>query len=239
MSITIGDVIERMRAIQASLDPRDGISQFNRVYLLVTEAVRDHLADGFFHDRRFVERFDVVFAERYFAAVDADAAEQPVDPAWRAVFERRGDTRVLPVQFVVAGMNTHINHDLALAMVATCLDLDTRPGAGYIADDYRRVNQVIEKVESKARRSLLSDLEREIGEPIEPLIHLLSTWSITQAREAAWIRMLVFWLLQDDPWLLRASVGENARTVGMTSRHLLTPLLAADQLATWDARRGG
>jgi hypothetical protein len=227
MTITIGDVIERMRAIQPSLDPHDGIAQFNRVYLLVTEAVRDHLAAGFFHDPDFVTHFDVVFAERYFAAVDAHAAGQRVDPAWRPVFRHRGDDRIRPIQFVVAGMNTHINHDLALAMVDTCAERNTRPGAGYVADDYRKVNEVIEKVESQARRSLLSDLEREVTEPIEPLIHLMSTWSITQAREAAWIKTLVFWLLQDDPWLLKESVDTSARTVGMTSRHLLTPLLAA------------
>jgi hypothetical protein len=221
---TIDEVIERMRAIQASLDPRDGVGQFNWVYQRVSEAVRDHLAAGFFHDPHFVEHFDVVFAARYFAAVDADAAGQRLDPAWRPVFKRRADTRIQPIQFAVAGMNTHINHDLSLAMVETCLAEDTHPQAGDIPADYRKVNDIIEEVEAEIRQALLRDLE-QFGDAAEPLIHLISSWSIAQAREAAWIRTQVLWLLRDDPWLFQRSVDTTARAVGMTSRHLLTPLL--------------
>jgi hypothetical protein len=225
MATTIEDVLARMRAIQASLEPRDGVGRFNRAYLHTTEAVRDHVVAGFFHDAGFVESLDVIFAARYFAAVDAAAAGQKVDPAWRPLFASRHDARVQPIQFVVAGMNTHINHDLPIAVVDTCRARSTHPRADHIPSDYRKVNEVLEKVEAEIRRSLLDELERELDEQIEPLIHLVSSWSTTQAREAAWIRAQVLWLLQDDPWLYEQSIGTTARTVGMTSRHLLTPLI--------------
>jgi hypothetical protein len=222
---SIGEVIERLRSIARSTGPGDGVGAFNMVYLRTTEAVRDLLGTGFFHDDGFLEQFDVVFANQYFAAVDADAAGRRVDRAWRPLFDRRSDRRVHAVQFVVAGMNAHINHDLALAVVDTCLARQTDPLAGTIPDDYRRITDVLADIEADIRRSLLDDLERELGEPVEPLLHLLSSWSIGQAREAAWIRAQVLWVLRDIPILFDQSVAISASATGMTSRHLLTPLL--------------
>jgi hypothetical protein len=91
--------------------------------------------------------------------------------------------------------------------------------------DYRRITDVLADIEADIRRSLLDDLERELGEPVEPLLHLLSSWSIAQAREAAWIRAQVLWVLRDVPLLFDQSVAISASATGMTSRHLLTPLL--------------
>jgi len=62
---TVEDVIDRMREIGSGLPRRDGIAEFNRVYLQVSELVRDRLRDGFFRDARFTERLGVVFAGLY------------------------------------------------------------------------------------------------------------------------------------------------------------------------------
>ena len=91
--------------------------------------------------------------------------------------------------------------------------------------DYRRITDVLADIEADIRRSLLDDLERELGEPVEPLLHLLGSWSIGHAREAAWIRAQVLWMLRDVPLLFDQSVAISASATGMTSRHLLTPLL--------------
>jgi Family of unknown function (DUF5995) len=50
--------------------------------------------------------------------------------------ERRAAAGIEPAQFALAGMNAHINHDLPLAMVSTCMALaidqllDVADGAG-------------------------------------------------------------------------------------------------------------
>ena len=155
---TIDDVIARMRVIGDSFDPKDGLSQFNAVYQRVTEAIRDRLTGGFFDDANFVEHFDIVFANRYFTAIDADAARQPVDPAWQPLFSSRSDFRILPVQFVVAGMNAHISQDLPLATVDACITAETHPLSGTIRADYYKINEILEEIESKTRLSLLSEL---------------------------------------------------------------------------------
>jgi len=228
MISSIDDVIARMRSIAGSTRPHDGVGAFNMVYLRTTEAVRDRLGTGFFGDDGFMERLDIVFANLYFAAVDADAAGRRVDRAWRPLFSRRSDRRVHAVQFVVAGMNAHINHDLALAVVETCAAAHTHPLAGTIPADYHRITDIIEDIESSIRRSLLADLERELGQQLEPLFHLISSWSIGQAREAAWVRAQVLWILRDIPPLFDQSVAVSSSAAGMTSRHLLTPLLLPD-----------
>lgn len=231
MITTIDDVLDRMRAIKASLDPLDGVAVFNWVYQRVTEAVRERLPTGFFADPVFVERFDVIFAKRYFAAVDADAAGHRPEPAWRPLFARRADRHVHAVQFAVAGLNTHINQDLALAVVDACVAAGTHPRAGHVADDYRLVNDILAEVEADVRRELLNDLQEEIGAPFEPLVHLINTWSLARAREAAWVRVQVLWMLRAEPWLFAQSADATGRAVGMTSRHLLTPLLPAARRA--------
>jgi hypothetical protein len=223
MISTIDDVIERMRAIGDSVGPKDGVGQFNTVYQRATETIRDRLTGGFFNDATFAEHLDVVFANRYFSAVDADVSSQPVDSAWQPLFSSRSDPRVRAVQFVVAGMNAHINQDLPLATVDACVKAGTHPLAGSIPADYHKINEVLKEIESKTRLSLLSEIERELDEPVEPLIHLISSWDIVQAREAAWVRGQVLWLLRAEPWLFDQSVKVSSKAVGMTSRHLLTP----------------
>lgn len=227
MISTIDDVIDRMQSIADSTGPGDGVGVFNNVYRLTTEAIRDKLGTGFFDDDGFTERFDIVFANRYFDAVDADAAGRRVNAAWRPLFARRSDRRLYAVQFAVAGMNAHINHDLALAVVRICAAEHTHPLAGSIPADYRRVTDVIEEIEPEVRRALLADAEHELHQPVEPLVHLISSWSIGQARQAAWVRAQVLWQLRDSP-LFHEAVAVSASTVGMTSRHLLTPLQLPD-----------
>src|SRR5262249_40802344 len=146
---TIDDIISRMQSIADSVSQHDGVGWSNRVYQRVTEAIRDRLGTGFFRDDAFLEQLDIVFADRYFAAVDADAAGRRVGAAWRPLFARRSDRRVHPVQFVVAGLNAHINHDLALAVVDTCAAAHTYPLAGTVPADYRKINEVLEEIESK------------------------------------------------------------------------------------------
>lgn len=225
---TIGDVIARMQTITDALPVDDGVRAFTTVYQRVTEALRDRLGTHFFGDDEFVEQLDVIFAERFFDAVDAAASGQQVDRAWRPLFSQRADKRVHAVQFVVAGMNAHINFDLPLAVVDTCEAAHTDPDAGSIFADYQKVNVVLESIESSVRQSLLQDLERQLGHPLEPLQHLISSWSISSAREAAWVRAKVLWHLRDIRVLFDQIVGVSGSAVGMTSQQLLTPLLPVD-----------
>ena len=110
--------------IDAELPTDDGVAVFNRMYLTVTERIAAVIADPpvdatTFRDPETMTELDVRFANLWLAAYDADAARRAVPPAWRPLFQARADGR-LPVQYAVAGMNTHIEHDLPIAVVGTC-----------------------------------------------------------------------------------------------------------------------
>jgi hypothetical protein len=122
-----------------------------------------------FDDVSFVEHFDVVLANRYFAAVDADAAGSRWIPYGGpySIFAQTEESKA--VQFVVAGMNSHINQDWPLATVDACVTAGTRPLAGAIPADYQKINEVLEDIESETRLSLLNNLDQELDEPVEPL----------------------------------------------------------------------
>jgi hypothetical protein len=183
---TVDDVVERLRAIRDAAPPADGVRPFAGVYLTATEAIRDRLRAGFFEDPATVERFDVVFAERFFVAEAAAGglAPEPVPRVWEPLFAARGDRRVQDVQFAVAGLNAHINHDLATAVVAVCAERGREPDDPPFPADYFRVTDVLVAIEARVRRELLAELETLDG-PVEPLLHLVGSWSLATARAAA------------------------------------------------------
>lgn len=127
---TVAGAIARMEAIEAALPAADGLACFNRMYLDVTTQVNSQIGQGFFADPVFMTNLDVAFANLYFAAADSAADPATVPLAWRPLVERRAVAGIEPVQFALAGMNAHINHDLPLAMVSTCTTLGTTPEAG-------------------------------------------------------------------------------------------------------------
>jgi hypothetical protein len=130
------------------------------------------------------------------------------------------------VQFAVAGLNAHINHDLALSVVEVCAERGRDPDDPPFPVDYFRVTDVLVAIEAEVRQALLDELAGLDG-PVEPLLHLVGSWSLASARAAAWVKAQALWvtrrtrLLHDD--LVRVSEG----TVAMTTRHLLTPLFPA------------
>src|SRR6516164_7332540 len=126
---TVAGVIARMEAIGAGLAPGDGLACFNRMYLEVTQQVNTELGQGFYADPAFMTQLDVMFAGLYFSAADAAGDPAAVPLAWRPLVQQRASAGIEPVQFALAGMNAHINHDLPLAVVGTCQALATSPQA--------------------------------------------------------------------------------------------------------------
>ena len=68
---SVDALVERMHEIERALPAGDGVAVFNRMYLRVTELVRDRLVEGSFGNPVFVTRLDLVFAGLYLDAVRA------------------------------------------------------------------------------------------------------------------------------------------------------------------------
>jgi hypothetical protein len=218
---SVQDVLTRLHHIDDELPPEDGIAVFNHMYCTVTEQVDASLTgDQFFRGPNFMTHLDVTFASFWLEAYDAPANALP--KAWSPLFERRDDRSVLPIQFAVAGMNSHIGHDLPVAVVRTCRDLDTSPHDSDVRRDYDKVNDLLAACESEVRRSFLTEAGQAIDREVGSVIHLISTWDIDKAREVAWVNAETLWSLQDLGSLATRYEVALAHTVGMTSRCLLT-----------------
>ncbi|GAB4013066.1 DUF5995 family protein [Nocardioides ultimimeridianus] len=213
---TVQDVIARMTAIDGELEPSDGVAVFNAIYLRVTRSVDELLRAGStFTDGPFMAQLDVTFARYWFGAYDATEPSR----AWAPLFERRHDP-LLPIQFALAGMNAHIEHDLPLAVVASCVANDREPSS--IRTDYERVNDLLASVEAEIRRSFLDRAERAVDDRIGRVAHLVSAWDIEMAREAAWATVCLLWEIRGSSLLTGLQHDALGRAVGMGSRLLLT-----------------
>ncbi|MBV9011609.1 MAG: hypothetical protein JO272_06080 [Pseudonocardiales bacterium] len=221
----VAEVIQRMKEIRDSLDPHDGVACFNRMYLQVTELVGQNLVEGFFEDAAFIERLDVVFAGLYFQGFEAAQAGRVPDPSWKPLYDARSNRVVWPIQFAFAGMNAHINHDLPLAVVATCKEFGKTPGTAPIHADYQRVNELLAKVESEVRQSFEPKLLHLATNDAETLQHIVGCWGITEARDLAWDNTEMLWAQRAMSFLYDRSVAALAQTVGMTGRMLVTPVV--------------
>ena len=211
---TIGEVVDRLTTIEQDLDGffspaaggpaarrdrpplPDGVACFNGMYLQVTEAVRDELPA--FESPEFVERLDVLFAEFYFHAFDAATAQAWVSEAWAPLFERRDERGILALQFAIAGMNAHINNDLAHALVLTWRDLGLEPSRDTPEfRDYKKVNAILQRVEADIKGPLADDLIRDVDTLLGTTDDFLALWSIRRAREQAWQRALIMRAVPD------------------------------------------
>ncbi|MFB6773222.1 DUF5995 family protein [Streptomyces sp. NPDC056337] len=217
---TVDSVLTRMRALDAALPGRDGVAVFNRVYLAVTEEVDRHIDGGRFTDARAAIALDVRFAERFLNAVDAAAQDRRPPACWRPVFQFRRHPGVRPLQFALAGINAHIGHDLALAVVDTCRTLGCEPVD--LEDEFDRVGDLLVSLEEHVRDELMPG--PDLLQIADPLTHLLGSWSLDRARDATWAAARALWALRRLPDVAGEFTERLDAAVGFAGRMLLTPL---------------
>jgi hypothetical protein len=217
---SVPGVIARMEAIEAKLPKADGFACFNRMYLDVTSQVYKELGQNFYADQAFMTELDVQFANMYFAAFDVAGDPGKVPLAWRPLAERRGDAGIEEIQFALAGMNAHINHDLPLAVVDTCVALSTSPGAGSHYDDYQKVDQLLDAAEQAIRQSFENAVELGVDQHLSMVATLTCNWVINDARDLAWQNSLLLWELRDVP-VARTLFKDNLATATALASRLL------------------
>ncbi|MFD9307399.1 DUF5995 family protein [Streptomyces sp. NPDC060048] len=208
-------VLARMRALDERLPERDGVAVFNRVYLTVTQTLHERIAYGAFPSPRRAQTLSVRFAERYLTAVETDRA-----PAcWRPLLQYRRHPGIRPLQHALAGINAHIGHDLALAVVSTCRSLECEPAA--LEADFDRVGDTLVSLEEHIREDLMPG--PDVLEIADPLTHLLGAWSLERARAGAWASARLLWSLRRSPDLAEEFTESLDAGVGLVGRCLLTP----------------
>jgi hypothetical protein len=219
---TIPEVIAQMKAIDAALPRKDGVAIFDRLYLQVTLAVDSASAGTEFENKAFVDQLDVVFAGLYFAAEATIALGGDCPVAWRPLVETRSQARE-PIQFALAGMAAHINHDLPIAVVTTCEELGLAPDDdSAIHRDYQRVDGLLATVETQIAgwfdTGLIADIEDVTPEKTDAAIAM---WSLAGARDVAWDHAQLLWALRNSGLIRDAYLAALARTTEFAARAIL------------------
>jgi hypothetical protein len=182
---TIDEVLAVMQQIESVLADTDGLKWFNRLYLTVTQQVDLHAG---WQDTTWLLALDVIFAGMYLSAVkgylDGDAS---TPSSWRALMDARRTPGIDRIQFAVAGMNAHINRDLALALLATDAQQNVTPAIGSPQHvDYEAVNGLLSAVMPKELTMLATDTLGVLAEDTGKVGRLLAFWDLCRARDLAW-----------------------------------------------------
>jgi hypothetical protein len=115
---TIDDVVRNLDLIiDWAIREESTIGYFAVLYKRSTVAVREALNKGKFKDRALMEHFDVVFAQRYFDALNAYFYPDEyvgLTLPWEVVFVGHELGHSTMLQHMVAGLNAHIQFDLGI-----------------------------------------------------------------------------------------------------------------------------
>ncbi len=185
---TIDEVVQMMESIDQLLPDGDGLKWFNRLYMMVTKEVDLAPPAGGWRDADWLLLLDVVFAGFYFKAVAGFLSGATTVPSsWNAMLSARFTAGIDRIQFALAGMNAHINHDLSLALLATDQEMDIEPdGASPQHVDYEAVNGLLNTVMPSALQMLAVGVLGELAQDTGKIGRILAFWDICRARDLAW-----------------------------------------------------
>ena len=222
---TISDVVQILEAIASTCTDGDGLKWFNWLYLQVTQAVETRVNTNRFGDSSWIAALDLQFASFYFAAINSSLSGNSTPGCWQAVFAQRNQPAIARIQFALAGMNAHINHDLPQAIVATCKSTGIPPQHGTTQyNDYATLNATLDSLIDSASKILRVRLLGDALPPVSALDDTLAAWSVTAAREAAWNNAELLWHLADAPPIASAFLDTLDGLTAVASKTLLIPV---------------
>lgn len=220
---TVDDVILVLRGLDRELANDDGLKWFNLLYLKVTEAVRTQPRTVRWENGQWLEQLDVNFAKLYFAALcDWQRNRDRVARAWLPLFQSRERHGIKRVQFALAGINAHINHDLSVALVQTgkALRIVLKRGTAE-SRDFEKVNSILETVQEDVKRYIATRIVGVVDQSLGDLDDNAANWSVRKARETSWSNGEILWRLNRMPVLRSEFLTNIDRLVSLASRGLL------------------
>jgi hypothetical protein len=183
----ISGVLNIMQTIDTTCAAADGLKWFNWLYLQVTQAVENKVNAGGFSDPAWLATLDVQFASLYFSSLYGYLTDGQCPACWSTMYRVRDQAKVARIQFALAGMNAHINHDLPMAIVATCKATNTVPQHSTPQyNDYTSVNATLDSLIDTAKGTLNVRLP---GDPLPAVSHvedMVAAWNLATFRERAW-----------------------------------------------------
>ena len=182
---TIDEVIAELDDIIAwSKANESRLGYFPALYRKVTIKIKEGIADGFFDDGPRMERLDVIFANRYLAALEAYRAGNSPSQCPLFAFVTAGEYWPIVLQHLLLGMNAHINLDLGIAAARAVEPSELED----LHPDFNKINGVLASLVGEVQNELAQIwplarvFDRFLGSVDEKLIN----FSMEAARDLAW-----------------------------------------------------
>lgn len=222
---SVSDVLESLQTIDATCVDRDGLKWFNWLYLQVTQGVEAQVVSGGFNDPAWLAQLDVQFARLYFSALQSSLSGQATAACWQILFNSRNQATVARIQFALAGINAHINHDLAQAIVTTCQVTGTTPDhGGTHYNDYTTLNSTLDGLIESAKSTLNLRLPGGALPPISHLEDTIAAWNVSAAREKAWQNSEHLWQFRTSVFLTSSFMDMLDGFTTVIGKALLVPV---------------
>jgi hypothetical protein len=187
----------RLYAIADRLDQRrielerahDSRCVFTCAYVLMTERLAGELPNGEYRDAGWIVTLAEAFADLYFEALDASAANRDPGPAWGRVFDAIDRRHSSVLEDLVFSMSAHIIHDLPHALCRVGLG----SGDGSHIYDFHAVNwalgREVDEIEGTISRRYASWV-RWIDRLGGHYSLILTDYGLRMARGMAWYNAL-------------------------------------------------
>ena len=182
---TIDQVIDQLAdIIDWSRKTKSRLGYFAALYRKVTIKVKEGIAENFFDDGERMERLDIIFANRYLAAIEAYRNNTQPTNCWSYSFQVAKQRWPIVLQHLLLGMNAHINLDLGIAAARTVPSTEL-PG---LQGDFNKINEILAGLVGDVQNDLaqiwpiLKFMNRYLGNTQTAIIN----FSMEKARDNAW-----------------------------------------------------
>lgn len=224
-SRVIEQTVDELRAI--ALEARDAAGYFPALYVRVTDDIAAGIRNHRFVDGERMERLVDAFAGHY---IRARYAEIPIPRCWQATWDVAADPNLVIGQHLLLGINAHVNHDLAQALVEIAPHYG---GLEALRGDFDTINDVLAGSFTGVIRDL-DHVSRWASEAATFGGGRLFNFSMRAARSQAWGTAKRLYPL--DAAARRAYVRELDRLVSILAYMITRPIFPVG-LAVWLARR--
>jgi hypothetical protein len=179
--VVLTETSSELRAVAAAATDAAGF--FPALYSRVTAEVAVGIEEGRFEDGERMEHLAVTFAGYYLRAERGHHGGGAAVPrCWRASWDVATDVDLVIVQHLLLGINAHVNHDLAQAVVEVA---PAHGGVARVRADFDAVNDVL----AGSLVNIMGDLGR-----VSRWTARAATWgggrvfnfSLRAARDQAW-----------------------------------------------------
>lgn len=181
---SIDEVINKLdQIIDETIAANNYLGIFAYVYRKTTVKIQESIVEKRFEDNERMEKFDVIFANRYINAYENYKVQQPISKSWTSAFEVK-DKPFTIIQHLMMGMNAHISFDLGIAAA------EFAPGEKIdsIEKDFMQINNILEEIinEMQDRLSKVSRLMFLLDWIGKKKDEKIINFGIVKSRQFAW-----------------------------------------------------